>query len=184
MKKAKPDVIAALTHLCGGRLLVGDESSHTLNNGELVIEVTVRVRNRVTDEIAVAYRAQALAELVAHPFRVEHCRCVINKGKRGLFNSERDCSGRVVAVVVSKSVYSSKEPKFTFVCVRHREKHGEDPKRVLAVVDLPGFELVRIRQLLELKRKADDARYCNECCREKVDGACPVCRLVSAQEGA
>lgn len=147
-RASQPFLVDTLAAAFGGRLEAGAEFGGELIAGDLVVEVSVRVRRRVTRDDARAHREGALAFLRGHAGRVKHCGCWL-KGRRS-----GQCQGRVVAAVVCSGT-SGEKTSYTFICGRHRESHGIDARHILAVVVLDESDLAPIR-----KQAADeDAAY-------------------------
>lgn len=138
MKKAKADgaLIYALETRFRQNAAVGTEWGGELTDAGVVVEVRIKVRREVLDDELVLYREEAITRLRESPWRVKQC-----EYER---KNMRNCSNPIVAAVLSKRSISSFSCKF--VCSRHRENHGVDPAKVLAVVELPGFELVTLRR--------------------------------------
>lgn len=172
-----------------GRLSVGYQGTHTLVADDLEVEIVVKVRRRTDADAAATYRAAALAYVDTVPTSADPYptgglgvvrQCQGHTARAGW------CTARVVAVVVYKPAFGQKETHFRFVCGRHRDKHGVDPKRVLATVELPPSVLAPYRARLaaadaarEAKRIAEDraeaaARECLRAAQEAIDEAAVV----------
>jgi hypothetical protein len=135
----------------GGTFRPGLEQRGTIitGDGELAIEITIRVRRHAGAGKLRDWRAEALAFLRGRPELVRHCGVNIEKrsswGGRGYVDS---CKGRIVAAVIDGGGV------YRFVCSRHREKHGLDLSRLLAVIELTPSELREAYGLDEAKRFA------------------------------
>ncbi len=137
-----------------GSVEVGAEWQGEIVADDLVAEVTVKVRRRVSSDAERAFREQALGALRKDTFRVRHCECYVTR--RGWRSYQAPCSGRVVASVVTGGLAASES--FRFVCSRHRDAHGVDPRYVLGTVSLSERELRPIREQSEKDRIAWEAK--------------------------
>lgn len=121
----------------------------TVSGEALEVEITIRVRRHAGADELRERRAEVLAFLRQRPDFVRHCG--VNIEKRSSWGGHKrisSCEGRIVAAVVDGAGV------FLFVCSRHREKHGLDQSRVLAVIELTPSELREAQQLEEAQRFA------------------------------
>lgn len=142
----------------GGTFRPGLERQGVVRTDDgLEVEITIRVRKHTGAAQAAELRAKALAYLRESPFaspnalEAERCGCYLRNGGR--------CEGeRIVAVVVygAEGRYG-----FRFICGRHRQAHGIDPRAVAGVVELPEHTLAEAKDLarrwragLETERRA------------------------------
>lgn len=139
----------------GGTFKPGLERRDVLTTGDgLAVEITIRVRRHAGAEELRDRRAWALAILRNHPYRARHCG--VNIEKRSAWGGSKritTCDGRIVAAVVFDAIGRS-DGECTFVCSRHREKHGLDFSRVLTTIELTPSELREAHQLEEAHRFA------------------------------
>lgn len=139
---------------------------------DLVAEITVRVRRRVTSDAARDFRAAALEALRKDPWRVYHCGCSVKR--RGWIGSHSaDCSGKIVAAVAYRLLVSG-DVAFLFVCNRHRDGHKIEPRRVLAAVALAPHDLQPIREEADKAKAALDAKWRAEEAAREAREAAPV----------
>jgi hypothetical protein len=140
-----------------GHLTPGLERKTTFVDGELELELTLRVRRHAPHESILNYRAAALEQLGGEQhWLVRHCGCTTQR--KGYFSRHKaDCRGAVVAAVVFRG-FLTEQPRFLFVCSRHRERHGVEAKTVLAVVELPARELAELRRRSDVEKAKWDAK--------------------------
>lgn len=171
-------VLRALADQLRGSVTAGAEWRGELVEGDLVAEVTVRVRRRVTQDAARGYREQALEALTKDPIAVRRCGCYVQRRKPWGGTSSDRCSGRVVSAVAYRpsSFPTTLINGFQFVCSRHTEKHGLRPESVFAIVALPEHALRPLRKQAEevvrqreAEWRAEDAK--REAEREKREQA-------------
>lgn len=159
MRSGNP-VIESLRAL-GLRIEPGAEQRLRFSDGDLEVEISVLIRPKVTRSEVVSLRDEALAWLEARSpqgwtqaFRARRCACWLTT--RSKFSGrERQCSGAVAYVVVS----SAAALPFHFVCARHKERHGVDPKYVKAVIELPPALLSPILRRAKAKQRERDKKY-------------------------
>lgn len=133
----------------GGTFRPGLERQGTIitGDGQLAVEVTIRVRRHTGAGELRVHRDEILAVLRYNPNLVRHCGVNIEKrSKWGGSGYVDSCKGRIVAAVVDGGGV------YRFVCSRHRQKHGLDLSRVLAVIELTPSELREAHRLEEAKR--------------------------------
>lgn len=136
-----------------GPLAPGLERQTTVRDGELELELVLRVRRSPAHETIVRYRAAALELLGGdRHWLVRHCGCLVQK-KAPYSRHQADCRGAVVAAVAYRRLGDSPEdaPQFLFICGHHRKSHHIDPRCVLAIVELPSQELAELRKRDEVK---------------------------------
>jgi hypothetical protein len=196
MKPRESQLAAALQELAPrGYFKVGQELTRTIEDGDLELEVVVRVRRRAqADQIAV-WRAAALEQGgCIKDGRPAHTHvgygCEVHTKRKGLFGKGSDrCRGKVVAAVVVDTTFTG--PRFVFVCGRHRERHGVDPSLIGAVLELPPrlldplrAEHARLRREREAREDAlERAGLCRDCGKVEKDQSCPF-HYVRAPEAA
>lgn len=154
-----------------GELAAGRSFGGEIVVGDLVATMSVRVRRRVHQADAVAYRTGALAQLQLHLHLARHCGCRVMP--RGAFRHESDCEGKITAVVVYTSPHAridAPAPSYLFVCGRHREVHRVDPRHVLAIVDLPEADLVLLRARAKAEYDRRTAEFDAECEQRRAAG--------------
>jgi hypothetical protein len=170
MPKNDKRLLSDLAAWFGGALDVGDHRHGVLSTEDLDVEVTVRVRRRVSSDDARRYRDDVLAHLRQRPGLVRHCGCQVIARSQWLGKKQRDCAGSVVAAIVyrpgsrmtpatSSFVSAAGDLAFLFVCSAHRTNHGIDASHVLATIELPPSSLVEIRQLDKVRQEQRDAEY-------------------------
>jgi hypothetical protein len=142
---AQADVLSGLALLAQKRVEAGATFTCELVDGDLVAEVTVKVRRRVGPAERRTYIEGAMAVLRAAPARSLRCRV----GKV--------CHHKVRVAVVSRD-WSGTPLSYQFVCASHgrNDKHGVSPWAVLGVVELPRKELGVIQA--EAERAAAERR--------------------------
>ncbi len=165
-------VRAALELLTGRPLDPGDFQGRTLAVEGYEIELTINVRRRAPTDDARRYRAAALAVLAVNPYPVAHCACKVTSRRPGWSPSRGDCQARVVAAVVYRRLmvwrddrYQDAGPddlEFLFICGRHRDSHGIDPRLILATIELTDGELVPARKTLETRKAEHEAKWRRE----------------------
>lgn len=154
-ERAGARLLAALEAYHQRGLRVGDEFRDVIYAGDLEVEIAVRVRARQPGAVIVEQRAAALAYLGQHLQEAQGCAVYTKpRGPFGHFGSGKQCKAKITAAVVYLDPPPD-APSYHFVCGRHREKHGIDPRRVLAVVELPysTVEQMRQRAAVELERQ-------------------------------
>lgn len=159
-------LLATLAAHFRGAVTPGATWAGEIVDGDLVAEVTVRIRRRVSTEAARDCREGALAALRKDTFRVRHCGCGVQRRTGWGGTRAADCSGRVVAAVAYTAYYSG-ETTYQFVCGRHRDKPGIRPESILAVVDLTETSLRPIREQDELNKREWDEK-----CRREEEERC------------
>jgi len=168
-KRAAPQRDALLRELevWAGRLSPGLERRGTIFDQDVEVEISVRVRHRAAPDAIAQYRGAALDRLKQRPYLVRHCGCGV-KPRHSWVKYKSDCTGRVVAAVVYQgwndplsSPYTSGSG-FLFICGRHRETHGVDPKVILAVVELPPSLLAPLHEAAKTRQAEQDRKYREE----------------------
>lgn len=151
-------LLRALTTWAGHHLTPGLERKTTFVDGELELELTLKVRRHAPHEAIAKYRAAALELLGGEQhWLVRHCRCTTQR--KALFSRYKaECRGAVVAAVAYRG-FLTEQPQFLFVCSRHRERHGLEAKALLAVVELPARELAELRKRSDVEKAKWDAKH-------------------------
>jgi hypothetical protein len=157
--KAYQRLLQELAAWQGRSLEPGDDRRGVIVTGELEVELSVRVRRRVLPETAQDYRAAALKRLEEKPYLVRHCGCHVMAKSSWGGRRQRDCKGRVTAVVVYRPAGSPSGVEFVFVCSKHREAHGVDATRVLGLVELPPPALADTIRRADAQQAQRDAEY-------------------------
>lgn len=143
-----------------GQLAPGLEKRDTFRDGELELELVLKVRRAPSHEAIAKYRAAALEVLGGEKhWLVRHCGCSVER--RGFFGRRQgDCKGAVVAAVVYRGHLGTQATEeFLFVCSRHRTGHPIEPRGVLAVVELPPSLLADLRKRDEVKAAEWSAKW-------------------------
>ena len=166
------DLLHRLATQLHGEVTAGASFDGELQSGNLVAEVSVRIRRRVSAEDTHEFGAAAIEELRRHPYRVQHCNCEVVCRSRGWGPRTKLCGGRVVAVVVYRGEFHPLDaPCFQFVCGKHRSHPRLVPKAVFATLSLPEPLLAPIRRQAEIDREAWRARCEAEDERERAESA-------------
>lgn len=158
------DLLQALAAKFGHVVDVGVDFTGELDDGELVAEVHVTIRKRVSSIDRKLYEHQVLDYLRARPYAATRCSRSTSKkflGRRG------DCHGTVTGAIVVESLY---EPAPTIFCVCSTHKrggHNLDPKRILGIVDLSPEQLAPFHAQAEndriaWQRKSDPTKHAYE----------------------
>lgn len=141
--KGSAGVAAALADRLRGSLAPGATWKGDLEHDDVVLEVSVVVRRRVIATDAERWRADALLQLNAAPYRALKCECRLSSKGSGW----QTCTAKPVAVVVLASWRPGEAVHFASICNRHRTSHTYSPEYVRGIVDLPEYELPRLRAL-------------------------------------
>lgn len=151
--KRDASLLRTLAERFRGSVTPGAEWRGEIVEGDLVAEVTVRIRRHVSPDAARGYREGALAALTKDTFRVRHCECPIQRrGWIGKYSGQ--CSGRVTTAVVCRAAFGGGELAYQFVCNRHRDAPGIRPEAILATVALPESALRPIHAQDEVNQRA------------------------------
>lgn len=136
-------LLAALEDAFMVRIVPGDYV-RKVTAGELEIELTVKVRNRIGSDKAAEYQEGALAALRERPGLVRHCGCSTAPKPGSFIRSRGDCRGRVVAAVAYRRLTG--DIGYLFICGRHRDSHGMAARDILGTVELTDAMLAPIRK--------------------------------------
>ncbi len=158
--KAAAALLRALEDWRGLGLDAGHQHKGTIYTDDLEVEIAIRVRRHAGAAELRGHREEVLAYLRRRPELVRHCGVNLEKrskfGGRGYVDT---CNGRIVAAVILqlgagglRLDSGGGSRGVLFVCSRHREKHGIELGRVLAVVELIPRELHEAQALERAKR--------------------------------
>lgn len=153
--KGTAELAEMLASTLRGSLLPGSTWTGHLGHDDVVLEVSVVVRRRVAATDAQRWLADALAHFRLAPTRVLRCECRVNRDVKG-WKGGGQCKSKGTAVLVLAGWREGSAPTFTTICGRHREGHGYRLAGVLATLDLPVYELERLRRLGERWESHDE----------------------------
>ncbi len=182
-----PALVTILERWTGRALAAGQAITLRVPGpGGLEVEIVATVRKQPpAPAAAAALRDQVIAYLLGTDgygkrrlHVVRRCGCSVTSRRAGWGSSRGDCRNRVSAVVVYESGYPGL-PGYVFVCGQHRAKHGIDPSRVTAIVELPDpclAEVRRLDQVAEAAAAAERRREDEERERAALTIACPSCQ--------
>lgn len=122
--------------LGGKRSAVGVELAGELEDGELVAEVTVRIRRRIVEGDRAAWLKLVETSLVEIPRLARFCRHVTEKRVRGE-TYKATCKNRPVAAAIMAPAALGPAVAVFLVCQTHRHTPGFDRGSLLGVIDIP-----------------------------------------------
>lgn len=172
---AKIDAALEVIAAAFNRSIQPGEITGTLvdQGGDLEVEVTLRVKRRVTMGQGARIRARAMAMLAIEPWRDRCPKTVKNRGPFAI-SKHKGCSNKVAAVIVCRGYEDEVGPlrpgehrrmlpseRLHFVCSHHAEASGPD---VIAVVTL---EKTHLRTLRAKRQRESDEHAARERQKER-----------------
>jgi hypothetical protein len=148
-----------------GAVLQPGEFSTELYDGDLVAEVTVRVRRCPATPEANELHAEALQLIRSQLYRIDRCGCRV---KRSGYPSTGDCRAPVVGFVVWRAVFRDAHPRHVLVVCAAHKKIEETKPEALGAFLFASEELVELRGLrkAELEERERARALHQDLCRE------------------